>query len=81
MNCRVCRCSQDRPCEPPCGWAHQPGEQPICSTCVQFRRQMEAYLRSSGAMSAAVLRMYGEVGRSSRAEKGSQRMKAEGETP
>lgn len=28
--CRVCGCTQNDPCEPPCGWA----EDDLCSACV-----------------------------------------------
>jgi hypothetical protein len=29
--CRVCGCTEDRACDPPCGW--EPGEGNVCSSC------------------------------------------------
>jgi hypothetical protein len=29
VRCRVCRCSEDNPCNPPCAWA----EYGLCTSC------------------------------------------------
>jgi hypothetical protein len=31
VRCRVCRCSETEPCNPPCSW--EEGEASLCTTC------------------------------------------------
>jgi hypothetical protein len=31
VKCRVCRCTETNPCNPPCAWAR--GERDLCTSC------------------------------------------------
>ena len=61
MKCRICGCTEDRPCEPPCSWAHGGKRGPLCSVCEEFIRSLRVYWESSGASKAGVARAYDDM--------------------
>jgi hypothetical protein len=58
--CRVCRCTEVEPCNPPCAW--EPGEPDLCTTCaeviriVRQWREEEAVQPSFAALQREVLK-------------------------
>ncbi len=38
--CRVCRCTQREPCNPPCSW-HEPG---LCSSCHELAETIRNWM-------------------------------------
>jgi hypothetical protein len=40
--CRVCKCTELRPCFPPCGW--EPGEPDLCDSCADVIRKVREWL-------------------------------------
>jgi hypothetical protein len=43
--CRVCHCSQDQPCDPPCSW--EPYANSLCTNCAFAIRRLQDW--SAGA--------------------------------
>jgi hypothetical protein len=41
VKCRVCGCTEDRACDPPCSWVD--GEADLCTTCGETLLQMRAW--------------------------------------
>jgi hypothetical protein len=41
--CRVCRCTERYPCEPPCGWP----EPDLCSSCALVIGAIRAWMESA----------------------------------
>jgi hypothetical protein len=39
MKCEICKCSNERPCDPPCAWE----EANICSSCAATIRALTAW--------------------------------------
>jgi hypothetical protein len=42
--CRVCRCSEFEPCNPPCAWSKDPT---LCTTCVEMIVYLQEWLESA----------------------------------
>lgn len=61
VSCRVCYCTEDRACSPPCSWA----EDDLCSTCAraieQIKRAVRDWLETAYDPKAA--RLFREVWR------------------
>ena len=45
QKCRVCGCSEDRACWPPCSWVKGQGD--ICSTCNDAVRSLQEYFAAA----------------------------------
>lgn len=43
--CRICRCSQNDACNPPCEWEF--GEENLCSSCAYAVRVLKRWLESA----------------------------------
>jgi hypothetical protein len=37
--CRVCKCTEDRACDPPCAW--EPYDNCLCTTCAEAIRALK----------------------------------------
>lgn len=51
--CRVCKCTEMRPCFPPCSW--EPNEPDLCSNCAEVIREVRKWLESGYKPSFAAL--------------------------
>jgi len=51
--CRVCSCTETRPCNPPCGWER--GEADLCDSCAETARVLRAWLDGAYRPSMAAL--------------------------
>lgn len=61
--CRICGCTWNTPCNPPCSWARTTkGEGPICSTCDAFRGVLDTFIERTGVKRAGLLRLWEETG-------------------
>lgn len=73
MRCRVCKCTEDRACDPPCSW--EAGQGDLCTTCADVvmaitKWRVDAYRPSMAAlMRECVARL--PVGRKRKRGKGS----------
>lgn len=51
MKCRVCKCTHNQPCEPPCGW-EMPG---LCTSCAGVIRALGGWYEGAHKASIAAL--------------------------
>ncbi len=60
--CRVCGCTQENACNPPCGW--QPGAGNLCTSCAYAVNVVAEWLAiANRPMIAPLLREAGEIHR------------------
>ncbi len=56
--CIICRCTETKPCSPPCSWHHDPTDQfpgPLCSSCYNVVTTVASWFVRSHRPSAAAL--------------------------
>lgn len=68
MKCRVCRCTEARPCNPPCAWV-EPGND-LCTSCADAAAELAGWLDDAHRPSFAALRREAEKVREVWAEHG-----------
>lgn len=65
IKCRVCSCTEIRPCDPPCAWVH--GEADLCTGCLLAAERLWEWL--DGAHRPSIPALYREVKRMKRKPK------------
>jgi len=43
--CRVCSCTENEPCNPPCSWADR--RETVCSNCYDMAQSLSEWFRSA----------------------------------
>ncbi len=51
--CRVCKCTEEEPCNPPCGWERN--EPDLCTTCADIIRHVRDWMEGAHRPSFAAL--------------------------
>ncbi len=51
MKCRVCKCTEDHPCDPPCAWAAPE----LCTTCAYAIEHLDDWHRGAAYPSLTAL--------------------------
>lgn len=52
MKCRLCKCTDNNACDPPCGWA----EENLCTSCAFVAEQIRDWIRGAVRPSFAALK-------------------------
>jgi hypothetical protein len=57
--CRVCKCTELEPCNPPCAWAPSQGD--LCTNCADMIRALSEWQISAHRQSWAALKRAAEI--------------------